>query len=82
MAGDVEVMVPLEGLVDTKAELNKLVKEKVKLEGDIAYYQKKLKDPNYLSRAPLEVIDKDKAKLAEMEAALAKLVIAIDRLKK
>jgi len=82
MAGDVEVMVPLEGLVDTKAELNKLVKEKVKLEGDIAYYKKKLEDPNYLSRAPLEVIDKDKAKLAEMEAALAKLVIAIDRLKK
>jgi len=82
MAGDVEVMVPLEGLVDTKAELNKLVKEKLKLEGDIAYYKKKLEDPNYLSRAPLEVIDKDKAKLAEMEAALAKLVIAIDRLKK
>src|SRR6185436_9906283 len=31
MAGDVEVMVPLEGLVDTKAEINKLAKERVKL---------------------------------------------------
>jgi valyl-tRNA synthetase len=81
MAGDVEVMVPMDGLVDTKAELNKLAKEKVKLDGDIGYYKKKLADPNYLSRAPLEVIDKDKAKLAEMEAALAKLVIAMDRLK-
>jgi len=81
MAGDVEVMVPMEGLVDTKAEINKLAKERVKLDGDIGYYKKKLADPNYLSRAPLEVIDKDKAKLAEMEAALAKLVIAMDRLK-
>ncbi|HXU01036.1 MAG TPA: valine--tRNA ligase [Polyangia bacterium] len=82
MAGDVEVMVPMEGLVDTKAEMAKLVKERVKSESDIAYYKKKLSDPNYLSRAPLEVIDKDKARLAEMEAALAKLLVAIDRLKK
>jgi valyl-tRNA synthetase len=82
MAGDVEVMVPLEGLVDTKAEVNKLVKEKVKLDSDIAYYKKKLGDPNYLSRAPATVVDKDKAKLAEMETSLAKLLTALERLKK
>ena len=76
MAGDVEVMVPLEGLVDPKAELDKLQKDKLKLEKDIAYYKRKLADTNYTSRAPLEVLDKDKAKLAEAEAALAKLEIA------
>ena len=81
MAGDVEVMVPLEGLVDPKAELAKLQKDKVKAEGDIAYLKRKLADPNYLSRAPAEVVDKDKAKLAELESALAKLLIAVDRLK-
>ena len=37
MAGDVEVMVPLEGLVDPKAELAKLQKDQVKMQGDIAY---------------------------------------------
>jgi valyl-tRNA synthetase len=84
MAGDVEVMVPLEGLIDTNssAELAKLQKDKSKLDGDIAYLVRKLSDGKYLSRAPLEVVDKDKAKLAELEAALAKLLIAIDRLKK
>jgi valyl-tRNA synthetase len=81
MAGDVEVMLPLEGLVDTNSELAKLQKDKLKLDGDIAYVLRKLSDGKYLSRAPLEVIDKDKAKLAELEAALAKLLIAIDRLK-
>jgi valyl-tRNA synthetase len=81
MAGDVEVIVPLEGLVDPKAELGKLLKDKAKLMKDIAYYKLKFADANYTSRAPLEVLDKDKAKLAEAEAALAKVMIAIDRLK-
>jgi valyl-tRNA synthetase len=81
MAGDVEVMIPLEGLVDTTAELAKLQKDKIKLESDIAYLKRKLADPNFLSRAPLEVLDKDRAKLAELEGAFAKLLIAIDRLK-
>ena len=81
MAGDVEVMVPLEGLVDPKAEMAKLQKDKLKADSDIAYLKRKLADPNYLSRAPAEVVDKNKAKLAELEAALAKLVVAVDRLK-
>ena len=34
MAGDVEVMVPLEGLVDPKAELAELEKDQVKMQGD------------------------------------------------
>ena len=81
MAGDVEVMVPLEGLVDPKAEIAKLQKDKLKLEKDIAYLDRKLADPNYTSRAPLDVIDKDKAKLAELKAALVKVDVALNRLK-
>jgi len=75
-------MVPLEGLVDNKVELAKLAKDRLKLEGDIAYVEKKLVDPNYTSRAPAVVVEKDKAKLAEWKVALAKLLEAIDRLKK
>jgi valyl-tRNA synthetase len=82
MAGDVEVMVPIEGLVDNKVELGKLLKDKIKLESDIAYVEKKLVDPNYTSRAPAVVVEKDKAKLAEWKTALAKLLEAIERLKK
>ena len=82
LAGDVEVMVPIEGLVDNKAELGKLVKDKLKLESDIAYVEKKLIDPNYTSRAPTIVVEKDKAKLAEWKTALTKLLDAIERLKK
>jgi valyl-tRNA synthetase len=81
MAGDVEVMVPLEGLVDTSGELARLEKERTKLEKDRDHVKRKLADPNFTSRAPLEVLDKDRARLAEAEASLAKVMIAISRLK-
>ena len=74
MAGDVEVMVPLEGLVDPKAELDKAREGKLKLESDIATTSRRSsRTRTSPSRAPPRSLDKDRAKLAELKAALAKL---------
>ena len=81
MAGDVEVMVPLEGLVDNKAELDKLEKDLAKLRSDHAYLKKKLDNPSFLQRAPLEVLDKDRARLAELDGNMATIELALSRLK-
>ncbi|HSS38905.1 MAG TPA: valine--tRNA ligase [Polyangia bacterium] len=81
MAGDVEVIVPLEGLIDNAAEKVKLEKQRDKLGRDRDHMRKKLDDPNFTSRAPLEVLDKDRARLAELEAALARIELALTRLK-
>jgi valyl-tRNA synthetase len=82
LAGDVEVMVPLEGLIDAGAEVAKLERDRTKLVADRDYLAKKLENPKFLERAPLDVLDKDRAKLAELEEALARLDLAIARLKK
>jgi valyl-tRNA synthetase len=82
LAGDVEVMVPLEGLIDAGAEVAKLERDRAKLVADRDYLAKKLENPKFLERAPLDVLDKDRAKLAELEEALARLDLAIARLKK
>ena len=75
-------MVPLEGLVDPSAELAKLQKDQREAARRTSrYLKRKLARPELPRRAPPEVVDKDKAKLAELKAALAKLLIAIDRLK-
>jgi valyl-tRNA synthetase len=50
MAGDVEVMVPLEGLVDPKAEVAQAAEGQAEAREDIAYLERKLADPNYTSR--------------------------------
>jgi valyl-tRNA synthetase len=72
--------VPLEGLVDSKAERAKLEKDRAKLDRDRAHLHKKLADPSFVNRAPVEVLDKDRARLAELEAALAKIDVALLRL--
>jgi valyl-tRNA synthetase len=80
MAGDVEVMVPLEGLVDPEAERGKLEKELAKLKNDRDRLKTKLSNPMFVERAPLEVLDKDRARLAELESAIEKLEAALARL--
>jgi valyl-tRNA synthetase len=80
LAGDVEVMVPLEGFVDPEAERGKLEKELVKLVKDRDFMDKKLKNPAFIERAPLEVLDKDRARLAELNAAIDKIDFALSRL--
>jgi valyl-tRNA synthetase len=80
MAGDVEVMVPLEGLTDPEAEREKLEKDLAKARTDRDYLAKKLQNPKFVERAPIEVLDKDRARLAELNTAVDKLEIALGRL--
>jgi valyl-tRNA synthetase len=80
MAGDVEVVVPLEGLVDPAVERAKLVKERTTLTSDRDWLAKKLANPRFLANARPEMVEKDRAKLLELEAALLRLESAIERL--
>jgi valyl-tRNA synthetase len=80
MAGDVEVMVPLDGIVNPGDEREKLDKDLAKLVNDRDYLAKKLSNPKFVERAPIEVLDKDRAKLAELNAAIDKLQAALMRL--
>ncbi len=80
MAGDVEVLVPLEGLVDNKAERAQLEKDLAKLVQERDYIMGKLANKNFIDRAPLEVLDKVRARLAEVEAGIAKIEEALKRL--
>src|SRR5882724_11752719 len=74
LAGDVEVMVPLEeGMIDTQDEKLKLAKERAKLVSDRDYLTKKLANPQFVDKAPVEVLERSRGKLAEVEIALAKL---------
>jgi valyl-tRNA synthetase len=80
LAGDVEVMVPLEGLVDPGAEREKLEKELAKLKKDYDFLVKKHSNPTFIERAPLEVLDKDRARMAELKAGIDKIELALGRL--
>jgi valyl-tRNA synthetase len=80
MAGDIEVLLVLEVKADSGAERAKLEKDRDKLAADRDYLRKKLSNPQFLEKAPPAVLDKDKGRLAEIEAALAKIETALARL--
>jgi valyl-tRNA synthetase len=77
---DMEIYVPLKGLVDVEKELAKLAKERQKVEAKLAQIGTKLASEKFLSNAPAEVVLKEKEKMAEMVATLAKLAEAEQRL--
>ncbi|CAD5375523.1 valyl-tRNA synthetase [Pseudomonas sp. OF001] len=73
LVGDMQVLVPMAGLIDKDAELARLDKELARLEGEVKRVGGKLANEGFVAKAPAEVLDKERAKLAEAEQALAKL---------
>lgn len=73
LVGEMEVLVPMAGLIDKDAELARLDKELQRLEGEVKRVGGKLANEGFVAKAPAEVLEKERAKLAEAEQALAKL---------
>jgi valyl-tRNA synthetase len=83
LVGEMEIMIPMAGLIDKDAELARLGKAADKLEGEVKRTQGKLSNENFVSKAPAVVIDKEKAKLADAQMQLKKIqeqVVAINAL--
>ncbi|WP_417704219.1 valine--tRNA ligase [Pseudomonas sp.] len=74
LVGEMEVLVPMAGLIDKDAELARLDKEIGRLEGEVQRVGGKLSNQGFVAKAPAEVLDKERIKLAEAEQALAKMV--------
>jgi len=66
--------------IDIAAETARLRKETLALAADIERTAKKLANPDFVSRAPEEVVEENRERLAEAEASKAKLEAALQRL--
>jgi valyl-tRNA synthetase len=74
LVGEMEVMIPMAGLIDKDAELARINKALDKINKDFARTDGKLKNENFVSKAPPAVIDKEKAKLADYQLQIDKLL--------
>ncbi len=68
-----EIRIPLGDLVDIGKEIARLEKELKNLEGEIARANGKLNNPGFLSKAPAQLVEAEKAKLATNESMLEAL---------
>jgi len=82
MSGDIEVLLVLETKTDTGAERAKLEKDLANLGKDRDHLTKKLANPQFIEKAPRAILDKDRARLTEIESALANVEAALARLDK
>ena len=70
---EVEVHLPLEGLIDFAEEQKRVAKELQKLEGELLGIQKRLGNEGFVARAPRDVVEKDRARADELRGKQHKL---------
>ena len=76
-----ELFIPLGDLVDADKEIARLGKERDSVQRDIERGEAKLGNPGFLSKAPAQLVEQEKAKLGVARDKLAKLNARIDELK-
>jgi len=73
LVGDMEVLVPMAGLIDKEAEIARLQKEIDKATKDLERIQGKLSNDSFVAKAPIEVVEKERAKCDDLQLAVTKL---------
>jgi valyl-tRNA synthetase len=69
-----EVRVPLAGVIDVAAETARVDKELARVDADLEGIERKLSNPNFVARAPAEVVEKDRARAGELRLTKQKLI--------
>ena len=75
-----EIFVPLEGLIDLEAERGRLEKEIARLQQAVESTERKLSNSSFVDRAPREVVDKEREKLASFKMTIDKLRTNVEHL--
>ncbi len=73
---------PLAELVDFEKEIERLTKEKAKLQSEVDRVVKKLSNEGFVAKAPAKLIEEEKAKQAKYEAMLAEVVARLEKFNK
>ena len=80
--GEMDLIIPLEGMMDLEEERGRIEKELKKIEKDLIFLDKKLSNPNFVKKAPVEVIEKDEKRKATLSDKQAKLEIHLKTIEK
>ncbi len=77
----IEVYVPLKGHIDIEAELKRLGRESEKLSSEYGAVEARLSSSGFAAKAPAEVVEKERARLAALSEKMAKLASSLERIK-
>jgi valyl-tRNA synthetase len=73
VVGSVQLFVPLEGVIDLEKERGRLVSRIEHAQAMLDVCTRKLNNENFVKRAPVEVVERERARLAELTDQIGKL---------
>ena len=73
--GEMDLIIPLEGKMDFQEELKRIEKELKKIEKDLIFLDKKLSNPDFVKKAPVDIIEKDEQRKKSLSLKQANLEI-------
>lgn len=76
-----EVFLPLKDLIDFEKEIERLGKDKEKLQGEIKRVVGKLSNENFVKKAPEKVVEEEREKQKKYEEMLEKVIERLDSIK-
>ena len=80
LVGEMNLLIPLAGLIDKQVELARLQKNIARLEQETARIAGKLDNESFVAKAPEQVVNNEKSKLADAEMALASLRVQAEKI--
>lgn len=81
LLGEVNILIPLAGLIDKQAEVKRLTKTLAQMQQEISRLEAKVKHPGFVSKAPPEVVARARQKLLDNQRARDELGQQLARLK-
>jgi valyl-tRNA synthetase len=81
LVGELTLLVPLAGLIDVKAEIERLEKRITKVKDDLRKTQAKLSNENFVRNAPPNVVAQERERATEFERTIGSLEAQLARLR-
>ena len=79
LLGTLEILVPMAGLIEPDAELQRLAKRQKKVQADLTKMTAKLANAEFARNAPPDVVAKDELRLAELRTEMSQLTAQVAR---
>ena len=82
LVGELTLLVPMAGLIDADAEIERLTKKIAGIRKDHAKISGKLANENFVKNAPPEVVTQDRERIADFDRQIAALDVQLERVRK
>jgi valyl-tRNA synthetase len=81
LVGEMQILIPLAGLIDKDAEIARLTKEIEKLQKNLGGLEGRLNNPAFADKAPAAVLEQTRKQADEQRAALGQLVGQLEKIR-